>query len=265
MTKFYSGIAGKRSGKVKGIVIHNDGGSQNANSNFYKNWLPTHDAENGFAHFYVADDGIFQAENVENMAWHTANADGNANYIGVEVCQSLGNEQTFLQNEQKAFKLVAQLCLQLGLKPDYSIFPLHKEFSSTSCPHRSTDLHGGSIQAVRTYFTQQVQKYYNELTGTQNNEQTKGDVAKMFAIYWIPSKSGKGNDAYFFNGVSYEYIDNPDVINILKEVYRKNNNKEIPEYTWNNTGPWWIRLQQPVVNLQELADTVAKIAKKVGV
>ena len=61
MTKFYKGIAGARGSAPLGIVFHNDAGSQNANANFYRNWLPTHDAENGFAHYYVASDGIYQA------------------------------------------------------------------------------------------------------------------------------------------------------------------------------------------------------------
>lgn len=49
MTRFYKGVAGARGYAPKGIIIHNDAGSGAANVNFYRNWLPTHDAENGFA------------------------------------------------------------------------------------------------------------------------------------------------------------------------------------------------------------------------
>lgn len=41
------GIAGKRPGSPKGVVIHNDGGSMSAKG--YLGWLPTHNWENGFA------------------------------------------------------------------------------------------------------------------------------------------------------------------------------------------------------------------------
>lgn len=100
----------------------------------------------------------------------------------------------------------------------------------------------------------------------QKTNKTKKGVVTMFAIYWIPNaKNPKVEDAFYFNGVSYEYIENADSIKVLKEVYKKNNGTDIPEFHWTNGAPWWIRLQQPVVNLQELADTVAKIAKKVGV
>lgn len=264
MTKFYKGIAGARGSAPLGIVFHNDAGSQNANANFYRNWLPTHNAENGFAHYYVASDGIYQSEDEKNMAWHTANANGNANYIGIEICQSMGDEKTFRENEQKAFKLGAEICKRYGWTPNYNLFPLHKEFSSTSCPHRSSDLHGQSVQAVRQYFTDQVMKYYNGQGNANTQTNNKGGIVTMYAIYWIPNKSGKGEDAYFFNGVAYEYINHPDAVQILKQVYQDNNGKAIPEYHWKNGAPWWVRLEQPVVNLQDMANKIDKIVKKTG-
>lgn len=57
MTKFYSGVAGRRPNPAKGAVIHNDSGSQNANVSFYRNWLQTQQAEDGFAHVYIEVDG----------------------------------------------------------------------------------------------------------------------------------------------------------------------------------------------------------------
>lgn len=234
MTKFYKGIAGARGSAPLGIVFHNDAGSQNANANFYRNWLPTHDAENGFAHYYVASDGIYQAEDEKNMAWHTANSNGNANYIGIEICQSMGDEKTFRENEQKAFKLGAEICKRYGWIPNYSLFPLHKEFSSTTCPHRSSELHGQSVQAVRQYFTDQVMKYYNGQGDANTQENNKGGVATMFAIYWKKNAKTGGKDAYFFNGVEFKHIPNPNTITVLKTIYRDNNGKNIPEYDWSD-------------------------------
>lgn len=96
------------------------------------------------------------------------------------------------------------------------------------------------------------------------NIKTKGEIT-MYAIYWVPNKNGKTNDAYYFNGVTFEYIGHPDSIKILKQIYKDNNGKDMPEYHWNNSAPWWNRLEQPTVNLQKLSDTVDKIAKKVGI
>jgi hypothetical protein len=39
------GVAGLRGGNPRGIFIHNDAGSQNANAAFYRKWLQTHPLE----------------------------------------------------------------------------------------------------------------------------------------------------------------------------------------------------------------------------
>lgn len=171
---FYSGVAGARGYAPRAIVYHNDAGSQGANAAFYRAWLPSHNPELGFAHAYVASDGTFIAENYMNKAWHCGNSVGNRDYIGIEICQSMGDLKTFQQNEQKAFKLGAQICKQFGLTPTPALFPLHKELSSTSCPHRTWDIHGRSIQAIRQYYADQTMKYFKDpnLAPTTNGGST---------------------------------------------------------------------------------------------
>ena len=82
------GVAGRRGHNPRGIFIHNGADSQNANTEFYKRWLQTHPLENGFAHAYVASDGILYAEDDTYAAWHCGDEDGNLNYYSIEVCQS---------------------------------------------------------------------------------------------------------------------------------------------------------------------------------
>ena len=62
------GVAGRRGVNPIGIFIHNDAGSKNANSEFYRKWLQAHNLGNGFAHYYVAQDGTLQAEDDINHA-----------------------------------------------------------------------------------------------------------------------------------------------------------------------------------------------------
>ncbi len=173
MVVSYSGIAGKRGKNPTKIVIHNDGGSQGATAAFYKGWLEHHQPELGFAHYYVASDGTYQAEVDGNSAWHCANYVGNRDYIGIEVCQSLGKESTFLENEQEAFKLAASLCKKYGLNPSVSVFPLHRELSATDCPHRSFALHGKANAGVKSYYVSQVQKYMGNTSNTGSNSSSK--------------------------------------------------------------------------------------------
>lgn len=57
---------------------------------FTENGCKTHPLENGFAHAYVASDGILYAEDDAYAAWHCGQTDGNRNYYSIEVCQSMG-------------------------------------------------------------------------------------------------------------------------------------------------------------------------------
>lgn len=72
-------------------------------------------------------------------------------------------------------------------------------------------------------------------------------VTQMQCIYWIPSSTGTHEVAHYFNGVSQKTIPDPDTLSLLRNIYRDNNQKEIPEYHWINAAPWWIRLESVCV------------------
>lgn len=158
-----NGVAGNRGRNPIGIFIHNDAGSQNANAAFYRNWLQTHPLENGFAHYYVAQDGILQSEDDSNCAWHCGNLDGNLNYLSVEVCQSMGDLDVFKHNEEKAFQLVASKCIQYGITPNENTIRLHQEVYATSCPHRSVEIHGG-MKSTKAYFIERIKAHVKQQT-----------------------------------------------------------------------------------------------------
>lgn len=210
MTRFYKGIAGRRGANPSGVVIHNDAGSVYANAAFYRGWLPSHDAENGFAHYYVASDGTFQAEDEMNMAWHTANSTGNAYYIGIEACQSMGPENIFRQNEENSIKLAAQILKRYGLQPNRNTVKLHKQFSPTSCPHRSVALHGDGY-VMQDYFIARIKSYMGSNptpaptpapgTGTRKyNIDLVNINSKAFQIkgWFTPAKATKGQDIWVY-------------------------------------------------------------------
>ena len=103
----FNAVAGRRSGNPLGVCFHNDTGSGQANISFYEGWLPNHSPESGFAHAYVAEDGVLIAEDLINKAWHCGDSYGNANFLSIEICQSMGDETIFRENEQKALDLAA--------------------------------------------------------------------------------------------------------------------------------------------------------------
>lgn len=178
------GVAGARGRNPVGICIHNDAGSQNATASFYKNWLPGHDKESGFAHYYVCSDGIVQAEDDWNCAWHCGNSNGNSNYLSFEICQSMGDINTFKSNEEKAFKLIADKCKQYGIKPSNDTIKFHREFSSTACPHRTYEIHGDNLSAAKTYCVGRINAYYNGSATQKVNPQKPGNKINSTGIHY---------------------------------------------------------------------------------
>ena len=163
------GIAGNRGRNPKGIFIHNDAGSQNANAAFYKDYLQRANLENGFAHYYVCSDGILPAEDDGNCAWHCGQTDGNTNYLAIEVCQSMGDINIFKANEEKALALAAQKCKQYGITPNADTIKLHQEVYATACPHRSVEIHGGK-DATKAYFIKRITELMNSSNKNKSNE-----------------------------------------------------------------------------------------------
>lgn len=198
--------AGVRGHNPTGVVIHNDAGSNGANAGFYNNWLPTHNPENGFAHVYIASDGRLQASDFSNMAWHCANSYGNANYASWEVCQSEGDLNQFLKNEQAVLDDVAKYMKQWGLTPSRDTVKLHQELSSTSCPRRSVEAHGGTVESCRSYFIAELNK---RLTG-QNKEKGK---KKMILFNTVDTKR-----AYISDGVTIRWIKTVRLLRTFQKV-----------------------------------------------
>lgn len=159
-----NGKAGKRPGKPKGAVIHNDYGAMSPEE--YAPWLLKRKANGqlglGFAPYYSNRLAILRADNTNNKAWHTANNEGNIWYLGYEVVESyygIISDKDFILNEDMTLRQVAEDFHFYGLKPNRNTIKLHKEFSSTSCPHRSWDLHGKSTNAVKDYFINKIAHY----------------------------------------------------------------------------------------------------------
>lgn len=243
------GIAGRRGKNPVGCVIHNDAGSQAANAGFYNIWLRTHDLSSGFAHYYVGSDYTLQAEDDMYGAWHCLNYDGNMNYLSVEACQSMGNLKIFLQNEDKALRLMAQKFIQYNIQPNTNTVRLHRQFSSTVCPHRSVEYHGGT-EATQQYFINKIKEYMghsapiNTSTGTPENMVLKEDGVYMAHLFTID----KGKTIWYYNGECIKKLTHPDQINALNQDRKLNKQGDIPCVNYSSKAPWYNRLLE-VCNL----------------
>ncbi|WP_241656094.1 peptidoglycan amidohydrolase family protein, partial [Enterococcus casseliflavus] len=114
------------------------------------------------------------------------------------------------------------------------------------------------------YASTGYQNYYNMLITTYNtiNQQNPGKLAQidssngnntnnqggkttMQCIYWRPSQTTAGqNNAYYFDGTSSKYLDHPDQIKIIEQIYKDNNGKDIPTYHFDGKTPWYTRIEQ---------------------
>lgn len=229
------GIAGRRGKNPIGIYIHNGADGQNATTDYYSGYLQRANLENGFAHYYVCSDGILQAEDDENCAWHCGYLNGNLNFLGVEVCQSMGNLNTFRANEEKALQLAAQKCKQYGITPSESTIMLHQEVYATACPHRSVEIHGGA-SATKAYFIGRITELMNGKTEDQEGEET---MQCMFTV------EGKGCVYWMHDGV-VTALGNPDEMKILQEIYKANYGHDMPMYKWDSKAPWYKRVMDPL-------------------
>lgn len=232
------GIAGRRGMNPVGIFIHNGADSQNATSEYYKNYLQRANLENGFAHYYVCSDGILQAEDDSNCAWHCGDLNGNLNFLGIEVCQSMGDLNVFKANEEKALQLAAQKCKQYGITPSASTITLHQEVFATACPHRSVEIHGGAAQ-TKAYFINRIKELMNGNQSTTTDQEGEETMQCMFTV------KGKGCVYWMHDGV-VTALAHPDELKIIQQIYKDNYGHDMPCYSWSKPAPWHIRLMEPL-------------------
>lgn len=187
-------------GTILGVIIHNDYGSANATPKWYLNWLRSRDKSLGIAHYYIDKNTIVRVVDTNNIAYHAGNYSANTGgYIGYEACGSrwdngLSTEE-FLLNENMTLRQVAEDMLYYNLPVNRQTVRLHQEFSSTSCPHRSWDLHGKSLNAVKDYFIERI-KYYQSLGKTVQEmidaENNGGTPAPAVQAGWVKYDNGWG-------------------------------------------------------------------------
>lgn len=232
------GIAGRRGKNPVGIFIHNGADSQNATAEYYRNYLQNANLENGFAHYYVCSDGILQAEDDENCAWHCGDLNGNLNFLSIEVCQSMGNLDVFKANEEKALQLAAEKCKQYGIVPNESTIMLHQEVFATACPHRSVEIHGGAAQ-TKAYFINRIKELMSGSQSTTADQEGVEDMQCMFTV------EGKGCVYWMHDGV-VTALEHPDELKIIQKIYKDNYGKDMPCYKWYLVAPWHVRLMAPL-------------------
>lgn len=289
----FNGIgAPRRQGEVEGAIYHNDYGA--ANGKGYIDWLKSTRIPNpslGYAHYYIDRFYAMRAVPTYQGAWHAGDyARGNytghgkpANYgnmklLGYEVNQSrhfVTTNRQFRLNEEVVCMQIAEDFLFYGLKPSRQTIWLHNEYTGTTCPHRSWELHvsvGASYNQtnrnkLKDFVIKRVQYWMDVLEGklpipekdylpeehkevvkvdkgTKTYIVQKGDylykIGEMFGVDWKNIKKWNHLETNVIN-VGQELVVRADVYNpkVEKPVDKPTNNNTPtvkPEVIDNVTG-----------------------------
>lgn len=225
------GVAGRRARgwKPLGIVIHNDGGSMTPEA--YVEWLAaksTTQLQAGFAHYYGNRNTMARVEDTYNGAWHVANYNGNMDYVGYEVCESLKvSDKDFIANEEAVFQQAAKDMKDWGLTPSRTTVKLHRAFVPTDCPHRSWALHVGRGAADTTanrnklvdYFVARIKHY---MSGGSNNSNSGSK----------PNTGGNSGGNKITNTTKFN---NGDKVKVLAKATKYQTGQSIPSFVKGQT------------------------------
>lgn len=72
---------------------------------------------------------------------------------------------------------------------------------------------------------------------TNKNERRKTTMQCFYTI------DGKGPVIYF-DGMNFHPLAHQDEMTVLNSIYKDNNGKDMPCYSWSSNAPWYVRLRQ---------------------
>ena len=180
------------------ITIHNT--SNNASAENEVKYMINNNNQTSY-HVAVDDKYVIQAIPFNRNAWHAgdgASGTGNRKSIGIEICYSTGNLETFKKAEANCAKYVATLLKQYGWTT--AKVKRHKDWSGKNCPHKTMELGWDR-------FIKMIQKELNALNG----KATTASDSK-------PSNTTTNNSSNTLTGSNFMVRIKVDSLNIRKSA-----------------------------------------------
>ena len=229
------------------IVVHH---AATTNFNAMPDVWATREAS---AHYGIGNNGEIRAYvDEEKRAWHCGN--GNSYSIGIE-CTNISGEPNWLVSDKTVDALV-ELIKEIQSRRGKLKILGHRDIpgNNTACP-------GPSLYPRLQEIRNRVNQSNTNDNNTNNNQNTiKNGETTMQCLYERPINpktgalewNGSAWTVMFCNGINTRRVYHPDEVAVIKEIYKKNNGKDIPEFdrkTWNKDAPWYHRLEAmfPVV------------------
>ena len=137
------------------ITIHNtDNDNPGADASAHCRYMKGEDARRRRVswHFTVDDHSIYQSLPVDEVGWHAGTHEGNAESIGIEICQNRGIDHDAAND--RAARLTSVMLHELGIRLNGNVVQ-HHDWSGKDCPMLLRHAADGW-----THFLEKVASYY---------------------------------------------------------------------------------------------------------
>ena len=102
-------------------------------------------------------------------------------------------------------------------------------------------MHGG-VEETKAYFIDRINELINDGGNETNEPITEGRETTMQCFYTV---DGKGPVIYF-DGREFHPLSHQDEMTVLNSIYKANNGKDMPCFSWQSKAPWYARLQAAI-------------------
>ena len=173
----------------------------------------------------------------KDRSWCSSSGDNDHRAVTIEVADNAGAPGWGCSEKamNKLVELCADICRRNGIaRLNYTgdtsgNLTMHKWFATTDCP-------GAYLESKFPWIAYQVNKI---LKRKRKNENQEGRETTMQCFYTI---DGKGPVIYF-DGRDSHPLAHPDEMKVLNMIYKANNGKDMPSYSWQSKAPWYKRLE----------------------
>lgn len=225
----------------KYIVIHYTGNNTDtaqANANYFAGG-----DRGASAHLFVDQSNVVEVVDLNNTAWAVGRNFGgrlygtvtNSNSISIEMCSNNGKiaDQTFMNTVDLTKKLMAKY----GIGIDNVV--RHYDVCAKQCPGWAGWL--PNDERLWNEFKAQVKKGGTTST-TTTTQSTQKEETSMQCFFTAKGDKVWGGGICYFDGYGVKTLTSMDEYNVLNDIYKKNNGKDMPSYSWSTSAPYYVHL-----------------------
>jgi len=240
------------------IHLHSTG-NPNSTAQNEADYMSRKDINSGYYTHVVGNGRIIQTAPVRQGAYDVGGGWNYETYAAIELIESHKTQAEFDIDYKLYIELARKLADEAAMPKTLDSSSLEGIKTHYYCTYNQPN-NGSDHVDPYPYFAKwgvtkeqlanDLMNGFDEATGEEaptiteppKEELKQEEEATMQCIYT------DGKAQYFYNGVTIKKLTHPDQVKVLQEIYRKNNNRELPSFDWSNkNGPWFARLKETLV------------------